>query len=349
MKMDKKKWMLVMMLLIVLTLVCATVVEAKLGGNLGNWVRKNKGKTKFVVANAVAVFILAYFLIFVWRSDQEIPNSTIWILIVAALAVGIIFGHKDYFWKLKQLGILRDIFHVKVLVNIAVISAAAFIGLGFLKVGENEYFNSDSGKWALRVFIILVAGIIAMQPFEGGRKSWDQIKDTYPYVWERDTMIKARFFLLGDKNCYSWTGENGVISEDEVYAPDGSRYYKSKKWFGLWGDQTIRKEESRWNDNVEGAEYTNAKGLFDLTNKVRTGSRLNAGEIQTMGSLPGRAYGGGQYCYTQEKVDEAIREAKRRTGRPTRTSIRQYSPSAAEPLVGFGILRGKNLFIFKHF
>ncbi|MBS3109160.1 hypothetical protein J4227_01370 [Candidatus Woesearchaeota archaeon] len=193
------KWAM-LLVIAAIALVSIGLASAQIGDALNSATTGIQGavaKYKYAGINAaiIAALLLAGAALMEVKEDRY---RNMLQLGVVAFAVLLAFMNPDlkanYIWKM---GWVSNILHLKVLVNLGLITGFIMVVAQFIPQVKQKM----TGKWGnfgIFAVALLIASTIALGPFTGG-KPYDE--KTYKYIWEQDSLIEIRYYLLGDANC----------------------------------------------------------------------------------------------------------------------------------------------------
>jgi len=225
--MKVKKAGLVIMILLILGILLVGVVSAQATekiketfSNLGGKLKNLFGPYNAVILNSIVMIAVALILgSFVAPTEKAqktavyLGLSAVAIILAYQLNVSPEFAGK-YLW---QVAVIRDFFHLKVLVNVLIIGA-----LGYLIMFEwlfKEKLNGKAGKWLVGITIVVLALMIVKPRIEPG-ETFDTMKPPYVYVWQQENLAEYRFFFLGDSGCEMVTYESEEAETVEAFAEE---------------------------------------------------------------------------------------------------------------------------------
>lgn len=201
MSFDRLKRPIFLLAMLLFTAIASDPVSAAFLDNL-----KGGGLVPALV-NALVIVGVAFVVLAVAKGGGS-NNNIREILVYAAIGLGafFIFLNKykgTYLWKIP---FIANIFHMKVLVNILV-AAAFFIGVFMLAqmfIPALKNLGDKNEKYLIYGIIALISIYISLSPMyeDGQMQEWDDIKNDYTYVWHKETVIRAQYFLLGNSECH---------------------------------------------------------------------------------------------------------------------------------------------------
>ncbi|MBN1156521.1 hypothetical protein JXA85_02830 [Candidatus Woesearchaeota archaeon] len=363
-----ERLLLIVLVLIVVASFLASAVDVAGGVNTVKDKVSNltSGKIKFIAVNAliVAVIVYAFQKVALSKGASDKNQEALYMIIAAAVGIfaGVQYGSTMFFWKIQS---VANFLHMKVIINAAVVAAFLLFIKGFvdkkLNIGDDTQAKVGSA-----LIVIVVAVMVAMNPFSGG-KTWDDPSpkglnkgDLYPYIWEKETVVNIRLLLLGDPQCYSFDdfGVKSVGKKEVLSAPNGQTlYFKTndkgeKDW--MIRESSIKVPFTGWripffdslvgdSKVVDGDSISKANEWYELGDSLRKSRELSSSDAERYESLQTELKNNakaGRYCYTEESKNLLLEKKSLTKDRP------KYRPSESNPLKGFGILRGSQLFIF---
>ena len=207
------------LIFLAIALVSITAVNASIGtaiGGITNSIRNIIGKYTISGVNALIIAALLFVIQAYFAKNITDKNQrTIVQALIVALAIFVSFWNpilkSQYLWTLPW---AANILHIKVIINLVLIGIFVYIVASFFKL-QDKVGGADKGKVVLILIAIMISASVALQPFEGGKKYNDA---TYKFVWEYESVIDARLFLLGDSNCiYNEKIGNKIIPSKYCY------------------------------------------------------------------------------------------------------------------------------------
>jgi len=271
---NMKRWMLAV-IFIAVALISISAVHASISSSLSSAtgsIQNTIGKYKYAGVNALIIAALLFVIVaYFSKSLTDKTQRTIVQAIVLVFAIAIAFTNPllkaDYIWRLPW---LSNILHLKVIVNLVVITAFIYFVASMFKL-QDKMGGGQKGQAGLIILGLFVAFTIALAPFQNNQNYNDA---TYKYIWDSANVMEARYYLLGDSAC---TALPSGTSTDT--------------------------------------------------------SQLTADQKQSFFS----ALEGGKYCYSETALQNAVNG---------RSSNAAYTISVdSSDFGGFGVLRGKQLFI----
>lgn len=222
--------MMLVMVLIALTL--ATSVYAGPLDFLNNLLSTATSSGVIVViVNALALFAVGSIIFNLIKKEIKKEQTTIIQLGIAFFAFVIAWNMKDSGLFIWQVAGVSNFLHFPVIINTIIIGAGLLLLSEILL--ETQTTKDSKLKWLIRILIVIMALNFAMEPFADG-KTWNEVKDTYEYVWKQPFLTKGKFFLFGASDCEDDTKEKGCYTADDVNAAlsasstkvnfDGERY-----------------------------------------------------------------------------------------------------------------------------
>lgn len=386
-----KKFGMVIMILIVLTLLSTTVAAGIMDSinNLTGSVTGLFGGYKFVIVNTLilSALLITILALYPGLENREKQRQILqFIAVAAAFLISWQMYPNDYLWHLKN---VSEVLHLKIWINVLVIAAFFFILINLPKIGD-KIPKEGVAKWAIYIAILVIAFLIAINPLkvtDTTKENYGEIewKEGYGYIWERENLMKYRFMFLGDSKCYAF--DSYGFKEEKYVDKYGNKYYydtreklRQKKTFfkdsfadesikgnltrvgkfigsdgnkyiyedgvvkkdGLFRNKEIagEKQKQLQNDVENAVLYGKIKGneisLIDIESKDKT----KANELRNIADSLNEKEKGGRYCYT-EQSKEAVKQ-DRYDEMEDYVAYENKKPR----IQGFGILRGKHLFIF---
>ena len=199
----KSRMLMLALILITVALISISSAHAALGDAINSFTSGIQGgvsKWKYTAINGsiIAAFLL---LVLAFYSDKLKDEKQRMLVqaIVLIFSFAIAFTNEDlkagYLWKI---GWLSNFLHLKVIVNIALITAVVYFIASFFDLQKRFGSKETLGQTAILLFAFIFAATIALAPFEGGKPYDDK---TYKYIWQEENVIQLRYYLLGDSNC----------------------------------------------------------------------------------------------------------------------------------------------------
>ncbi len=285
-----------------------------------------------MIVNGAILGIIGYVIVSIMFKDLKEQKTAI---ILGVIGVALLIAYQiyqanitDFLWKIPE---VKDFMRVRVLVNLIVVVSILYILYFVLELKPKEL---NSKPFDVVVFVIIL--LIAFNAVKPVPKYSDE---TYHYIWEWESIVPYRFFLLGDSGCTYYQYET-----DQYYQED-DKWYRDAVWGGeedWFGDDLIteprvieeltkaKEVRERIKDVTDRNELTNPdeRSFYDTTkdwpeDRVTIKSKVD------------------KYCYTAASVQELLdKKSKDLPYEPT-----EKEPSAEEISAtgGFGILRGSHL------
>lgn len=197
---NKNKIIMLVMILLVLSLVSVSFVIAGPLDALKNLQEKAASSGLIVIiVNAIAIFAGLTLIFNLLKKGMEKKQSNIVQIGIAVFSfmIAMELNVSDlgmFIWKIRY---FANLIHPQVIVN-GVVIGAALIGLSAILL-ENQ-MKTQAVKWIVRIIAVMMALSIVMSPFVPD-KTWDDVKDSYKYVWQESFWIRTKFFLFGDFKC----------------------------------------------------------------------------------------------------------------------------------------------------
>jgi len=203
--MKASKLLIIMLLVMMLGVFLAGTAEAAVTDKVGDFFDKFKdSKIGIIIINSIVIFI-GLFLIQavsgIGKGDDK--QKTMIYVIIGVLSIGLaIMYFKDVLvWKK---GIFGLIFHMKVLVNIGVVSGVLLLLKGLFLKGKLDAPETKVGAILLIIFLAGIVAFMPLQPIKEGDKikEWTkEIEEDYPYVWQYEQVVVWRAKFFGNPKC----------------------------------------------------------------------------------------------------------------------------------------------------
>ncbi|NQV08543.1 hypothetical protein HQ529_01675 [Candidatus Woesearchaeota archaeon] len=302
---------IVMLVLIVLTMTSSLATAA-----ITDTIKNATNNYKHEVVNILVLSVLLITAIALYPKLEKRQREILqFVGIVAAIFIAFRFGADEYFWKIGKIMIFM---HLRIWINTLVIIVVGFIIISIPKIAE-KLPKEGMAKYAVYLVLFIMAFMIAISPMKDDNGKIEKYPgdDKYPYIWEREYIKPWKFILLGDSECYASDGfvigkqkdkEIKLSDGEEYYIKDDELYHYDNDWYLGW----FQSDEKIELDSIE-------------NNKIKE-------ELKGKITITEDSSKGGRYCYTQESK-EGVKGPK-------------VLNKGDEELLGFGILRGQNLFIF---
>lgn len=211
---NKNKILTLVMILLVLSLVSVSFVEAGPLDFLKNLQARATGSGIIIIIVNAALIFAGLMLVFnLIKKGLETKQAKVVQIIIAVFSfmMAMELNRSDpgvFIWQIRY---FSNLLHPQVIVN-GVIISAALIGLSVILL-ENQQ-KQTAVKWIVRILAVMMALSIVMSPFQPD-KTWDDVKDSYKYIWQQSFWIRTKFFLFGDSKC-SYEERSGCYTNDAI-------------------------------------------------------------------------------------------------------------------------------------
>jgi hypothetical protein len=227
MEIKNKKYMFAL-ILIILTLVSASIVQAvSLGFRLGISNILNYLNMKMII-NYILIFSILFIIVYFWGfSGKDKPSGTILALLIAAifaisvaLTIFITGGQPNFLWEISKLSNVKWLFKLKTIVNASLVAAVCFAIYNY-KFKEKAAEKGAGGSLAALFIIIVISIFVASVVNYADEKPTDlpegvdydsNINYVDRWLWQYSQATKFRMFFLG-----AYEGEPGYHRDYHTY------------------------------------------------------------------------------------------------------------------------------------
>ncbi|MBI2135541.1 hypothetical protein HYU06_00545 [Candidatus Woesearchaeota archaeon] len=323
-----RKMMFVIVLALLLALVLATLVSAAWTDNFTNLGGKFSGfsssKWTVILVNGALLAGVGYVGSTLLNTGaNKIDDKQIKAIQLALIGVGLLIAYQiyesglhDLLWKIPD---INNFMHIRVIVNLALVAALLYLLYTWLKLKPEK----GSG-----LFDVIIVGVILMMSVTMVHPGEKYDKTTYHYIWEWESVVPFRFYLLGDSGCTFYDYKGQYFEENGKWIYDG--FVNSEVTDGNLIPELNKAKELRAKTEEEVTD-PEEKRFYGIMKNLPPGYVTAKTKVD-------------KYCYTKESIDEYLKlksEDKAYTA-----TVKTPSSDEISATGGFGIIRGYHLIIF---
>ncbi|NOZ81106.1 MAG: hypothetical protein GXP63_05530, partial [DPANN group archaeon] len=147
------------------------------------------------VINAAVLGILFFIVVSFVKgkdADQKVANQLNLALLAMAIIIAIAIGDK-FIWNVPY---VANFLHAKVAINTGIYFGLFYLAYVLFIKKKVEEKGAGSNMAAI-IAILILSLTISMGPFSGD-KTWDQVGPSYQYLWQKEDVVRLRWFAFGN-------------------------------------------------------------------------------------------------------------------------------------------------------